>query len=64
MQQKLVWRYRAPGPLELVVELSQMGEELTYRRLFEGEVVLEKRVSKEQADRARDVLVTGGWRQE
>lgn len=65
MQQNIVWRYSTgTEPMKMTVELNQVGEHLVYRRLFNGEVVLEKSVSQEQADRYRDALVIGGWRQE
>lgn len=66
MEEKVVWRYRylLLSPLELVVELVQVGDRLLYRRLFEGDVVKETPITPEQAARLSWVLGGRNWRKE
>ena len=64
MEEKVVWRCRAPGPLEVRVEVAQRGDDLFYRRLFEGEVVVESRITPEKAGQAFSHLLGEGWHTE
>ena len=65
MCEEIVARYRAPGEhFRLVVEVTKRGEELRYRRLFDGEVILERTITPEQAGRILFSLMGKGWHTE
>ena len=64
MQDKLVWRYRVPGPLEMVAEVFQVGEGLRYRKLFDGKEVECVPITPELAGDLFFGLVALGWQTE
>jgi len=64
MEQKLVWRCRVPGPLEMVAEVVQVGEGLLYRKLFDGEMVKSVSITPELAGDLFFGLVALGWHTE
>lgn len=66
MEERVVWRYRYTplSPLELVVELIQVGETLIFRRLFEGDVVKEAPITPEQAGFLSFLLLGSDWHME
>lgn len=61
MEERVVWRYRAAGPMEMVTEVVLANDQLLYRRLFEGEVVVEESISPEAAGLLWAGLVRQGW---
>ncbi len=64
MEQKLVWRCRVPGPLEMVAEVVQAGEGLRYRKLFDGEMVESISITPELAGALFFGLAALGWQTE
>ena len=65
MGEEIVARYRAPGEhFRLGVEVTKRGEELRYRRLFDGEVVVEKIITPELVGELLFNLMKRGWHTE
>jgi hypothetical protein len=57
-------RYRAPGPLDIAIEIVRPepdADSFLYRRLFEGEVVMEATITPEQAAEISASLIATGW---
>lgn len=64
MEEKIVWRCRTPGPLEIRVEVLQRGDALFYRRLFEQDLVMEAPIDAHKAGQLFFTLLEQGWHTE
>lgn len=64
MSEEIVARYRAPDKtFDIVVEIvrTEGGEDLVYRRLFDGEVVKEEAITPADAVHVVCHLIAQGW---